>query len=124
MAKQLIALVAFAAFVFGQVQGDCRDYTYDDCSAPGAFEQNRDLESEENCQEYCRLIYDGKDGNPKCEFYMWNNAKRDCKFFNYPMADYTDSCDILAGTPLPGIEDCQDNTDECVVSINSCHDRF
>ena len=95
----------------------CRDYTYDDCTAPGPFERIRDLGTEEVCQQYCHEIYDGTDENPKCKFYSWDNQKKDCSFFDYPMDDYTNSCDGVAGTPLPGLKDCQASTDECLVSI-------
>ena len=98
---------------------DCRDYTYDDCAAPGPFETNRDLETEKKCQEYCYDIYDGADENPKCEFYAWDNQKKDCSFYDYPLDDYTNSCDGVAGTPLPGLTDCQASTDECVVSTKN-----
>ena len=94
----------------------CRDYTYDDCTAPGPFERIRDLGTEEVCQQYCHEIYDGTDENPKCQFYIWDNLKKDCRFFDYPIANYTSSCDSVAGTPLPGLENCQDSSDECLVS--------
>ena len=106
-------------FLSSQVQGDCRDYTYDDCTtAPGPFETNADFEDEEICQLICDLIWNGQAGKPKCEFYVWNNVTNDCNFYDYPMAEYTDFCDIVAGTPLPGQEICQDSTDECSVSTN------
>ena len=98
---------------------DCRDYTYDDCTAPGPFEINGDFQNEETCQLVCDQIWNGQDGNPKCQFYRWNYKTKECGFFNYTMAEYTGSCDIVAGTPLPGLEICQKSTDECSVSINT-----
>ena len=111
--KSLIIFISLNS----QSQGDCRDYTFGDCTAQGPFETNRDLGTEEVCQIYCNEIYDGTDENPKCEFYSWDNQKKDCSFFDYPMDDYTNSCDGVAGTPLPGLTDCQASTDECLVSI-------
>ena len=105
-----------------QVQGDCRDYTLDDCStAPGPFVTNRgDVKNEEDCQFDCDKTYDGQNGEPKCQFYVWDYKSDTCGLYNYTMADYINSCNVMAGSPLPGLKFCDDSNDECMVSTLRC----
>ena len=116
-----ISLIIFIS-LSSQVQGDCRDYTLGDCStAPGPFVTNSgDVKNEEDCQFDCDKTYNGQDGKSKCQFYVWDYWSNTCGLYNYTMADYINYCNVMAGSPLPGLNFCHDSNDECMVSTLRC----
>ena len=111
MSRQLLKFLVIIGLA-KQAFADCRDLTLDACEEKPAFETYKDLGDETICQAFCRDIFPGD-----CMFFIYDRMEDLCKLFSYNPEGYASSCRIMAGTPLPKLEDCQESTDECLVSM-------
>ena len=72
----------------------------------------KDLEDESVCQQFCSIVYPDD-----CTFFVWDRIKGLCELYNYSMTEYISSCNLLGGSPNPGLDACEEYVDKCLVCI-------
>ena len=109
-------LIAFAIICLAtQALADCKDLTLDSCVGDPPF-QTLKLASEENCQQYCSLVFPDV-----CTFFIYDRQQDICQLFDYDSQEYANSCALIAATPTPSLVECAKSDETCLVIIQKCH---
>ena len=98
---------------------DCQDFTLDVCNGNPPF-YTFSAESVEDCQWMCNYMDPQSDEDYDwCTFFVYNRAKKkdNCHLHDYNMKNYTVSCNIMAGPPIPSLDYCRNLNDDCLVSV-------
>ena len=84
--------------------------TLDSCKIDGSPLDEGNVADVSECQVSCQANFG------LCKFFIYDQKEKLCQRFGYDQVYYVRTCSIVGGTPDPGIENCSNDNDECIVS--------
>ena len=111
--NNVINILAFFLLSSFEVNGLCKDFTWDDCNYDnqGPFKTMITPE-ERNCQKLCLQ------SEQKCEFFIFDRTQKFCDLYDYSLDEIDQYCNKIGGPPEPDVNECDSNMDLCLVILN------